>query len=122
MMNKIYEKLQKTWFIDLDGTIILHGENLENNNILLEKSKIFFDQIDDNDVVVLTTARKKEEKHKILKFMEKHNLKCDEIICDLPTGSRILINDTKPSGYITAYSFSINRNEGIEIENNIINQ
>lgn len=35
-------------------------------------------------------------------------------ICDLPPGERILINDRKPSGLVTALSASPARNQGID--------
>jgi len=37
------------------------------------------------------------------------------IIFGLPQGERILINDMKPSGLITAYAINKNRDEALEI-------
>ena len=52
----------KTWFIDIDGTILEHRENEEiyegDKEILLPGSKEFIDERYANgDIIILTTAR-----------------------------------------------------------------
>jgi FMN phosphatase YigB (HAD superfamily) len=105
----------KTWFIDLDGTIVKHNGYKMGEDELLTESKNFFDNLNKNDYIVITTARKKEFEKMTVDFLIKNNIRFDLILFDLPTGERLLINDKKPDGTKTAYSININRNEGIKI-------
>ena len=69
------ESLNKTWFIDIDGTIVKHmynqdidsaidslGEESHTLEIPIEKSVRFLNELSKEDTVVLTTAR--DGKHK----------------------------------------------------------
>ena len=63
------ESLNKTWFIDIDGTIVNHMSNQELDQViksmrdkshlsekLIDKSLKFINSIQANDTIVLTTA------------------------------------------------------------------
>lgn len=107
--------LKKTWFIDLDGTILVHNNNVnEKEDQIILKSIEFLKSIQD-DYIVFTTSRNTEHKNKTEYFLMKNNIKFDMIIYDLPYGERILINDNKSSGLITAYAFPLERNKGIDL-------
>jgi hypothetical protein len=110
--------LSKTWFIDFDGTLVLQKSHLSEQDRILPRTLEFFkNHIKENDYVVITTARNgNEHKDRISRFMMAYGLKCDLIICDLPTGPRIVVNDTKPDGMVTAYSVKLTRDSGIEEE------
>jgi hypothetical protein len=104
----------KTWFIDFDGTLVFQKSHMSDQDEILPGTKEFFNKIDKDDYVIITTARNSvEHKERIAKFLISNNLKYDLIICDIPSGARILINDKKPDGTLTAYSFNLNRDEGI---------
>lgn len=106
----------KTWFIDFDGTLVLHKSHMSNNDFILSSTKDFFTKVvREDDYVIITTARSHEDKTRIEKFLIKHNIKWNLILCGLPTGSRILINDRKPDGTPTAYAHNLNRDEGIDL-------
>lgn len=112
-LKKKLSKLPKTWLIDLDGTIIKHNSHLKGKNILLKKVKAFWKKIPSEDKIILLTARDKKYENKTKKFLKENNLKFDHIIFDLNFGERILLNDMKPDGLLTAYAHNLKRNEGL---------
>lgn len=107
---------RKTWFIDFDGTLVLQKSHLSDKDYILDGTKNFFKNIiKENDYVIITTGRNGEEhKERIAKFLNHHNLRYDLIICDLPTGPRVVVNDKKINGEITAYSVNLTRDGGIK--------
>ena len=99
--------------IDLDGTIIKHNSHIKGKNIILKKVKSFWKKIPSRDKIVLLTAREKKFKKTTVNFLKENNLKFDHIIFDLNFGERILLNDMKPDGLLTAYAHNLKRNEGL---------
>lgn len=114
-MKKFYlSSLNHTWLIDIDGTLVIHnGYKMNNKDRILLKSKIFIQSIPKNDYVIFLTSRSEKYKKMTLNFLNKHRLRYDLIVFNLPLGERILINDNKPSGLVTAHALSIKRNHGI---------
>jgi hypothetical protein len=112
-LEKKLSNLPKTWLIDLDGTIIKHNSHIKGKNIILKKVKSFWKKIPSKDKIVLLTARDKKYKKTTVNFLKENNLKFDHIIFDLNFGERILLNDMKPDGLLTAYSHNLKRNEGL---------
>jgi hypothetical protein len=111
----IYDQ-RKTWFLDFDGTLVAQKSHRGDKDQILPGTKDFFSNVvKENDFVIITTAREGgEHKKRIDLFMKAHGLKCDMIICDLPSGPRLVINDKKPDGSKTAYSFNLERDSGIK--------
>lgn len=109
---KLSSNLNKTWIIDLDGTIFEHNKYLEGDDVLLPGVKELWNSFSPNDMIIIITARKKSEKEKTLNSLESNKLKFDHIIFEAPTGERILINDIKPAGLKTALAWNVKRNEG----------
>ena len=127
------ESLNKTWFIDIDGTIVNHMSNQELDQViksmrdkshlsekLIDKSLKFINSIPANDTIVLTTARDKKHKKHTLKMLKYFKVRYDEIMFDLRSGIRYLINDIKPPGTAgnilplnTAYAINVERDKGI---------
>lgn len=109
---------RKTWFLDFDGTLVFQKSHLLENDKILDSTKKFFEHfVKSDDYVIITTAREEQEhKERIFLFMKKNNLKCDLVICGIPTGPRVLINDKKNDGTKTAYSINIPRDQGINLE------
>ena len=102
-----------TIFCDIDGTIIIHDkdpDNLSLNTIdgSLETLKEWKKQ---GHTIILTTSRTKE--YELKKLLKQYSIPYDQLICGLPSGSRILINDVKLDVKPTAYSINIPRNHGI---------
>ena len=119
----------KTWFVDIDGTIVEHRSNKEistgSSEVLLPGSKDFLDEKrNEGDQIILTTARpsmyKKQTEMMLLIFA----IPYDKIIFDVSPYERILINDIKPEGaydngyrkekQYTAFAINVKRNEGLE--------
>jgi hypothetical protein len=127
------ESLNKTWFIDIDGTIVKHlyndsidsaiekeGEKSHLMETPIKQSINFLNSIPLNDIIVLTTARDSKHKDHTLKMLEHFNIKYDRILFDLCSGPRYVINDTKPVGVVgnkkpiqTAFAINVERDVGI---------
>ena len=118
----------KTWFIDIDGTILEHRENEEiyegDKEVLLPGSKEFIDErYSDGDVIILTTARPHGTYAVTIKILEDFGIRYDDIIFGCGHRERIVINDIKPvdsedggdrhEEFMTAYSLNVKRNEGL---------
>jgi hypothetical protein len=104
----------KTWFIDLDGTIVEHNGYKNGGDVLLNGVKPFFDNINSEDIIIITTARSSYYSNETISFLNNNGIRYDKIIFDLPTGERILINDKKPDNKITAIAVNLDRNEGLK--------
>lgn len=116
-MNKIIlSKLNKTWFIDIDGVIVIHNGHLQNGDQLNKNIKIFFKKISKNDHIILVTSRKKKYKKITEDFLIKNNIRFNYIIYNLPIGERIVINDKKPKGLKTAIAINVKRNNFPDIK------
>lgn len=112
--------LNKTWIFDLDGTLVKHnGYLLDGADCLLDGVKSFLDQIPKDDYIVILSARSSMYKTQTEEFLQKEGIRYNIILFDIPLGERILVNDKKPSGLKTAYSFNIERDEGINIDYSI---
>jgi len=108
--------LPKTWIIDLDGTIVRHNGYKYGKDELLEGVKDFFNKISNEEEIIILTSRKLEYKEQTINFLKENNIRFNHIIFDLPYGERILINDKKESGLLTAYAINKERDEKINIE------
>ena len=111
----LLSKLKKTWFIDIDGTLLVHNSDLETKDDEIILSSLEFIKTIKDDVIILTTSRSEKFKEKTETFLSLHNIRYDQIIYNLPYGERILVNDNKQSGLKTAYSISLKRNAGINL-------
>lgn len=106
----------KTWFLDFDGTLVFQKSHLSDDDFILSTTKEFFNNIvNKNDFVIITTGRDISHKRRIENFLNKNNIKFDLVLCGLPTGARILINDKKPDGSLTAYGYNLDRDKGIDL-------
>ena len=106
--------LDKTWFIDLDGTVLKHN-GFDSKEELLPGVKEFFSKnIRDNDVVIFTTARRGSLSTSTKEFLKNNDIRFDQIIFDLPGGERFVLNDNKPSGLKTAFAINLVRDEGLK--------
>jgi len=123
------EKLfrHKTWFIDIDGTIVKHMGDDDIEKLIIEKkershlyekaipkSVKFINDLPKEDVVVLTTARNPLTEQHTLKMLKRFKVRYDKIIFDLNPGPRYLINDIYKDN-LTAFSINVKRDKGIEL-------
>ena len=110
----------KVIFCDIDGTICKHENpnNTSNPNyklkILPGTIKKFLEWNKKGYLIILTTGRKKSLKKATIKQLQNAGIFYDELIMGIGGGIRILINDKKKNGEITAVSYSIKRDCGIK--------
>lgn len=108
--------LPKTWVFDVDGTLVIHNGHLRpQGDELLPGVKEFFASLPAQDAVVLLTARKKELGPALEAFLTANGIRYDAILYGMPAGERILVNDCKPSGLLTAVAVNKKRNDALFI-------
>jgi len=108
-----YPKLKKTWIFDLDGTLVVHGGYITGKEVKLPGIDELFNSIPKDDMIIIVTGRPENDKELTIKNLKELNIRFDHIIFNAGKGARIIVNDTKPSGYKTAHSFGITRDAGI---------
>ena len=106
-------RLNHTWLIDVDGNILRHNGHLSGGDELLPGVVEFWAQIPAGDTIVLLSARAHDHQAATLHFLDKQGLRYDHAVFGLPTGERILINDSKPSGLPTALAVNLARDQGL---------
>lgn len=125
------DTLYKTYFIDLDGTILKFQDQFKldaaverggesyKDETLLPGAREFLDSIDENDCVVITTARTSDYIGHTVKALEFLGVRYDKIIFSITSGPRIVVNDTKEPGIVnnklelnTAYGLNVKRDSG----------
>ena len=111
----------KTWFIDLDGVLAMHNQYKSGNDELIEGSREALSQISKKDIVIITTARPYKYKKDTIAILKKNDIRFDSILFGLNSGLRVLINDKKPTGQITARAINLKRNSGLKDKKNFIN-
>jgi|TARA_R100000030_G_scaffold100461_1_gene93574 hydroxymethylpyrimidine pyrophosphatase-like HAD family hydrolase len=115
----------KTIFCDLDGTLVKHTNpiDIHNPDLVLEVLPGVHEKLIEWDTkgycVIITTGRKKSARKATIKQMSRAGINYDHLIMGFGGGDRILINDKKPDGRITAYAINLERNKGLLDENNI---
>ena len=58
------------------------------------------------------TARSWSVQTQTLQFLDDNGLRYDSAIFGVPHGERIVVNDNKPGGLLTAISWNVKRNKG----------
>jgi hypothetical protein len=117
MENLILSPLNHTWFLDLDGTLVVHnGYKIYGYDILLEGAREFLNRIPADDMIIIITSRTDEYKEITEAFLSDEKIRYDTVIYSAPFGERIVVNDRKPSGLSTALAVNINRDERMKIE------
>ena len=111
----------KTWFIDLDGVLAMHNQYKSGNDELIEGSREALSKISKKDIVIITTARPYKYKKDTIDILKKNDIRFDSILFGLNSGLRVLINDKKPTGHITARAINLKRNSGLKDKKNFTN-
>ena len=106
--------LAKTWIFDFDGTLVEHNGYKTGEDKWLPGAKEFLENIPENDYILILTGRELEAREQTEAFLKKHNIRYNEIICGMPLGERILLNDSKPSGLVMSHAVECTRNEGLQ--------
>ncbi len=109
--------LAKTWILDLDGTIVVHnGPYIYGKDKFLPGAREFLESIPQQDMIIFLTARCDYEKAHTLQFLKENQVRYDHIIFNAGHGERILINDNKPDGLVTAMAINTKRDVFCETE------
>lgn len=99
-------------FIDLDGTLVIHNYDPEHiDEKLIKKTVEFLDEHKDA-YIVLTTSRSLENVQKAIEYLYNEGIHFDDMIYDLPTGKRILVNDHKKGSEDKAFAINLERDRG----------
>lgn len=100
----------KLWILDVDGVVFVHNGYLNGDDVLVPGFMDFYETIPETDQVLFVSAR--DEKYKIMteKKLRDNNIRFTHVICGVPKGERILINDKKPDSSITAFAINTERN------------
>lgn len=117
----VLSPLEHTWILDLDGTILKHnGYIIDGFDQFLDGAKEFLDSIPERDMIIFLTSRKETQREKTERFLAENGVRYEHIIFGVPYGERILMNDRKPSGLLTAIAVNCKRDEfeGIRMEIN----
>ena len=102
--------MPKTWILDLDGTLLVHdGPYIMGKDEFLPGAREFLDSIPKRDMIIFLTARSDYEKPHTMRFLKENNVRYDHIIFNAGEGERIMINDMKPDGLVTAYAVNTQR-------------
>lgn len=103
----VLSPLGHTWILDLDGTIVKHnGYKIDGRDSFLPNAEKFLREIPKEDMIIFLTSRTENEKSLTESFLEEHHISYHQIIYGVPYGERILMNDKKPSGLVTAFAVS----------------
>ena len=109
----VLSKLTHAWLIDVDGCVLQHNGHLAGADLLLPGVNEFWARIPAGDVIILMSARTENYAASTAQMLSKFGLRYNHLICGLPNGERILINDSKPSGLAMAHSINIARDVGL---------
>ena len=109
--------MPKTWILDLDGTLLVHdGQYIMGKDEFLPGAREFLDSIPGRDMIIFLTARSDYEKEHTLRFLRENKVRYDHIIFNAGEGERIMINDMKPDGLVTAYAVNTKRDRFCQTE------
>lgn len=119
--------MNKTIFVDLDGTCFKHVGSLtrilelgvgDEDHCLPGVVQAFNDWAYQGHHIVITTARPESLRDFTKRQLEAHGLFYDQLVMGIPRGPRVVINDTKPAHagepeLVTAIGISLPRNKGL---------
>ena len=109
--------MPKTWILDLDGTLLVHdGPYIMGKDEFLPGAREFLESIPKRDMIIFLTARSDYEKPHTMRFLKENNVRYDHIIFNAGEGERIIINDMKPDGLVTAYAVNTVRDRFCKTE------
>lgn len=110
--------MSKTIFCDIDGTLLNHVGALHKINYQQQVLPGVLDKIDEwvrkSYRIILTTARP-ESMRSLTEFQLRDlGVTYHDLIMNLPTGPRYVINDNYANGDVRAFGIPVTRNEGLE--------
>jgi len=110
----------KTIICDIDGTLVYHSTPTEssNPNFIMKLLPGTMEKLAEWDYlgynIILITGRKESLRKVTEQQLSNVGIFYDQLIMGVGSGTRILINDNKPTGDITAVAINLTRNQGIQ--------
>lgn len=108
---------RRTIFCDIDGTIFKHQGDLyhmmKEADVLPGVIEKFLEWRENGDYIVLTTARAEGCRLTTEQQLANHGVFYDQLVMGIGNGPRLLVNDEKPDGTLTAEAVCIKRDEGL---------
>ncbi len=108
-----------TYFIDIDGTILKHKGSgaswqwLSQAEVLPGAVNFLNDLEAGGHHIVLVTGRPEHYRSTLVKELANHGIVYHQLVMGITSGTRIVINDQKPSGEKSCMSFSVPRNSNL---------
>lgn len=121
-------EFSKTYFIDIDGVLIMHKQHGLWNQLVQEydyddnerherraglpDAAMWLQRLhDDGHYIILTTGRRENMRGATMDQLANERMVYDQLVMGLPRGARIVVNDRKPNNAAdTAFAFSVERN------------
>jgi len=110
----------KTLFLDIDGTLVEH-KNPHLTSLPSHKMDVLEGTIEKllewnkkGYTIILTTGRRESNREVTVKQLQEVGIFYDHLIMGVGRGPRVVINDIKPDGMLTAYSINLVRNSGVK--------
>ena len=110
----------KTVFIDIDGTLIKHttpatSANIDYSPQILPGTLNKFMEWDIKGYNIILVTGRRESMRKVTEDqLRSLGIFYDQLIMGIGGGPRVLINDKKPGGQLTAFSINLDRDLGIK--------
>lgn len=109
--------MKETFFIDIDGTLVIHQDTLDRMLEVIEVIPGVVEKLNEirnnGHTIILTTARPERSREVTVKQLESVGIIYDQLVMNLPVGKRTVVNDEKPNVWIMADSYTVKRNKGI---------
>ena len=108
-----------TVFLDIDGTLIEHRGShflqIMRQPIVLSETRARLEEWDRAGWrIVLVTGRRESSRAHTEAQLLREGIFYDQLVMGMGNGPRVLINDQKPDGEVTAFAFCPPRNEGLK--------
>lgn len=104
----------ETILVDIDGCLVKHNYNpAEIPDVLIESTYNWLRaKKDKGAIIVATTARSKDQVGNLIGWLPELAEVIDDVLCNLGTGRRYLINDKKPGMPSKAIALNLIRDQG----------
>lgn len=91
-LNRSFDN-RHTVFLDIDGVIVKHNYEIDGNEEYIKENIDFIKQLG-NIYLVITSSRKLSQLQHVIKYLSNNGVSVDFVLSDLPTGKRIVVNDS----------------------------
>lgn len=114
------EVIPKTLFLDIDGTLVVHNNPHVTSQpshkmcVLDGTIEKLLDWNKKGYIIILTTGRRENSREVTIKQLQEAGIFYDQLIMGVGRGQRVIINDIKPDGMLSAHCINVERNVGIK--------